>query len=126
MATKRTNLQPSIIATRNKGATKVQEKKTKDGLRKPQVRVLTALSKSKQPLTRSEISTKAEVDLASLTEVIGSSDAAKRKHNDKKMGWKSLLTLKYVTAKDGEEGATTYVITAAGRKVLTAATKGGK
>ena len=112
-AKKATNLQPSLTATPKK-----QEKK--DGLRKPQIRVLAALSKSKQPLSRSEIGEKAEVDVASLTEVIGSSDAEIRKKNDKLKGWKSLLTLGFVKATK-EEGAVSYTITTTGKKALDAA-----
>jgi len=91
--------------------------KTTTELRQPQVRVLQTLAKSKEPLTRSEIAAKATVDQAGLTEYIGSSDKAKRAANDKKKGWKSLVSLGYVKAEDGE-GAATYTITAAGRKAV--------
>jgi hypothetical protein len=69
------------------------------------VRVFQALSKSKEPLTRSEISKKGEVDQAMLTEYIGSSDDKIRLKNDKKV-CKSLLTHGYVKAtdKDGANG----------------------
>jgi hypothetical protein len=113
MAKKSTG-QPTLTATRKNGT-----KEEKKGLRKPQIRVLQALSKSKSALSRTEIGKKAEVDVASLTEVIGSSDAETRKKNDTRKGWKSLLTLKYVTASD-KDGTTTYSITAAGTKALAA------
>jgi hypothetical protein len=59
------------------------------------------------------------VDVASLTEVIGSSDAETRKRNDQRKGWKSLLTFGYVKATE-EEGAVSYTITATGKKALDA------
>jgi hypothetical protein len=120
MATqKATGNQPDLTATlKKKPATKVQGKKTKDGLRKPQIRVLGALAKSKQPLTRPEISEKGDVDLACLNSYIGAHDKKIRAKNDK--NYKSLLTLGFV--KDSErEGKTVYAITAAGRKALAAA-----
>ena len=78
------------------------------------MRVLAALAKAKEPLTRAEISTKAKTDLACLTEYIGSSDAKTRPKNDKTK-FKSLLSFGYVKASDGDE-ATVYTITASGRK----------
>ena len=53
-----------------------------------------------------------------LVEYIGSSDDKIRAKNDKK--FKSLLTLGFVKATDGD-GATSYSITASGRKALAAA-----
>ena len=91
--------------------------KTTTDLRKPQVRVLEALAKAKEPLTRSVIADKAKVDQAGLTEYIGSTDKTKRAANDKRKGWKSLISLGYVKAEDSE-GATAYSITAAGRKAV--------
>jgi hypothetical protein len=80
--------------------------------------VLGALAKSKQPLTRPEISEKGDVDLACLNSYIGAHDKKIRAKNDK--NYKSLLTLGFV--KDSErEGKTVYAITAAGRKALDAA-----
>jgi hypothetical protein len=85
-------------------------------LRTPQVRILTALSKSKAPLSRKELAEKAEVDQAGCTEWIGSSDIAKRKANDAKY-FPSLLTLGHVKAEEGESGVT-YTITASGKKAI--------
>jgi hypothetical protein len=101
-----------------KAAPKAAAKQDK-GLRKPQVRVLEALSKSGKALTRAQISDKAEVDNAMLTDYIGSTDDAKRKVNDTKL-MPSLVTLGHVHAVAPEEdgGPSSYSITAAGRKAL--------
>src|SRR4051812_29433585 len=103
-------LQPGITATPKK------ETKSKDGLRKPQIRVLQALAKNKEPLSRKEISTKGKVDLAMLNSYIGAHDLKIRAKNDKAV-CPSLLTLGYVTAKD-KEGTVVYSITASGRKAI--------
>jgi DNA-binding MarR family transcriptional regulator len=99
-----------------KAATATVEKKPTDGLRKPQIRILQALGKAKEPLTRAEISKRAKVDSAWLTEYVGSVvDAKIRAKNDKK--FKSLVTLGHVTAKDSDDG-TVYSITSSGRKAV--------
>lgn len=106
----------------------------KEGLRKPQVRILKTLSKNSKPLTRSEIADKAPVDVATCVEYIGSDDDGVRKSNDKKH-FPSLVTLGFVKATDGSPkkgkdgtfsdnaGPTEYSITATGRKALEAAGK---
>ena len=79
----------------------------KDGLRDPQVRVLSFLAKGDRSRTRAEIGKGAKVDVATLTEYIGSSDAETRKRNDQKMGWKSLISLGFVKeAPPEDEGIT--------------------
>lgn len=92
----------------------------KEGLRGPQVRVLKALAKATRALNRTEIGTKAEVDVATLTEYVGSSDKAKREANDKKKGWKSLISLGYVKGAPAEkEGhGDYYAITKSGEAAL--------
>lgn len=106
----------------------------KDGLRKPQIRILKTLSKNSKPLTRSEIADKAPVDVATCVEYLGSDDDSVRKANDKKH-FPSLVTLGFVKATDGSPkkgkdgtfsdnaGPTEYSITATGRKALEAAGK---
>jgi DNA-binding MarR family transcriptional regulator len=89
----------------------------KDGLRKPQMRILIALAK-KDALTRTEISTKATVDLAALVEYLGSHDPAKRQENDVKH-FPSLISLGLVKPSQHDEGGKDvirYNLTAAGRK----------
>lgn len=102
-----------------KGAAAPRAKK--EGLRKPQVRVLQALAKSKKPngeMSRVEIAEVANVDGAMLNSYIGSSDDAIRAANDKKY-MPSLLTLGYVKDFDpAEGGGMLYAITASGRKAL--------
>lgn len=89
-----------------------------EGLRKPQVRILQALAKSKSPLSRSELGTKAGVDVAFCTEYVGSSNPDIRAKNDQKV-CVSLLTLGYVTEEKHEDSrAVVYSITPAGRKAL--------
>lgn len=105
--------------------TEAAPKTEKPGLRKPQVRVLQLLAKAKTPLTRVEISQKAGVDLAALTEYVGSEDAEKRAKNDAK--FMSLVSLGYVKHKkvamaDGTE-KTAHELTAAGRKAAEKAAK---
>lgn len=90
------------------------------GLRKPQVRILEALAKSKAPLTRREIADAAPCDFAGCTEWLGSQDPETRAKNDAKH-FPSLLTLGYIAAAEGD-GGVTYTITPAGRAVV----KGGK
>src|SRR4051812_25997572 len=108
--------QPAIEAT--KKPAKSSPQKPGGELRKPQVRVLAALAKSKQPMTRAEISAKSEVDVATLTEYIGSSDKTVRAKNDKRKGFKSLLTLGYMMVVDSEDAATKYRIPPKGRWAL--------
>lgn len=91
----------------------------KEGLRKPQVRVLAALEKASRALNRAEISAKGEVDLAMLNSYIGSHDDKVRAKNDKNVCL-SLLTLGYVkTSAAEEEGhGVYYKITATGSTAL--------
>lgn len=91
-----------------------EPKAKKDGLRKPQERILKALAK-KDGLTRKEISEKAPADLAMLNSYIGSHNPDIRAANDAK-NFPCLLTLGYVKAQQHEGEPVTYVITAAGRK----------
>lgn len=95
----------------------------KEGLRKPQIRVLKALYKSTRGLNRAEISEKGEVDLAMLNSYIGSHDDKVRAKNDK-LVCPSLLTLGYVkhAAQEGEGRGAYYAITANGKKAYEAAT----
>lgn len=109
---KKTANQPALVATPKKPAKKTGE------LRKPQVRVLQALAKSKTALSRAEISVKGKVDRPMLNSYIGAHDEKIRAKNDKLMG-PSLLTRGYVKYAPEEEGrGAAYVITAAGRKAL--------
>lgn len=94
-------------------------------LGKPMVRILAALKKAGRPLTRKEIAEAAPVDLAWLTEYLGSHDAAVRAKNDKTK-FPSLLTRGYVrigSPSDDESRVPAYEITAAGKKALESALK---
>jgi predicted transcriptional regulator len=111
--------------TKTAKMTKVAAKKEapaakKEGLRKPQVRILAALNKH-GGMPRTKISEKAPVDLACCTEYIGSDDEATRKANDKSH-FPSLLTLGFVSAA-ADEGPTQYAITPKGRAALKTAGK---
>jgi len=103
-----------------KKAAPVREKKS--GLRKPQVRILQCLAKSRKPLSRKEISEKAPCDVAYLVEWIGAHDEQVRAKNDKKvmMSLLSLKAVKFAALEDGS--AATYEITSTGTKMLAAAT----
>lgn len=107
-------------AKASKGKTKPAPKKTESkketnpGLRKPQIRILAALSKGK-PMTRAMIAEKSPVDVASCVEYLGSHDPDVRKANDTKH-FPSLITLGLVKFANGEEfGGVTYEISAKGR-----------
>jgi hypothetical protein len=93
---------------------KTKTTKAAPALRAAQVRILAALAKATEPMTRKQIAEAAETDLAGLTEWIGSSDDAKRKANDQKW-YPSLITLGLVKAK-AADGVTTYTITAKGKR----------
>lgn len=92
----------------------------KDGLRKPQLRILSALKKSSRPMTRTDIAKKAPVDQAACVEYIGSHDPDVRKANDSKH-FPSLITLGLVKAEQHDvDGRDTvmYSLTAKGRQAL--------
>lgn len=78
-------------------------------------RVLEALSQAKTPLTRQEISDKAEVDSAWVGDYTGSADAKIRARLDKR--FPSLVTLKLARF-GSKERQVTYSISNAGRKAL--------
>lgn len=113
------NVAPKTAA--KKAAPKVEETKKpgaakKVGLRGPQWRILTVLSKSKVPMSRQQMSDKANVDLATFTSYIGSDNPEKRAILDKRK-FPSLLTLGLVKFSNDEDSrAFMYEITAKGRK----------
>ena len=127
--TKKTTKAAAKTTTRKRTPAKKAEPKTspqaepktpakKEGLRKPQLRVLATLAKVKTLLSRKEVSEKAKVDKASLTEYLGSADEETRLANDAKH-FKSLVSYGYVkqevyVVEDRE--VVHYKITAAGRK----------
>lgn len=88
----------------------------KDGLRKPQIRVLKLLAK-KDGLDRNQISEKAPVDLATCVEYIGSHDPDIRAANDTKH-FPSLISLGLVKAQMHDvkgKNVIQYFITAKGK-----------
>lgn len=90
----------------------------KEGLRKPQIRILQALKKAGKPLDRKTIAAKAPVDVATCVEYIGSHDDSIRAANDKKH-FPSLLTLGFVKfGPSAEEGGVAYEISAKGKQAL--------
>lgn len=110
-----------VAKTAPKAAPKAAKKANKpgkpaNGLRGNQVRVLEVLAK-KNGLTRSEIAEKTGIDQASLTELIGSHEPARRAANDKKH-FPSLVGLKLVRHVIDEEKGITHEIMAAGRKAV--------
>lgn len=90
----------------------------KEGLRKPQERILLALAKYGE-LTRSEIAAKAPVDNAFCTELVGSRKPEVREKNDVKH-FPSLISLDLVRATDHENSEGKMVVgfslTAKGKK----------
>ncbi len=120
-----------VKAAAKKAATKVETKvivpektapvattKEKGGLKKPQIRILKALSDPQvtSPLSRAQISEAGSVDVAMMVEYIGSHDDSRREANDAKH-FPSLITLGFVKAEvcEGVKGIA-YAITANGRK----------
>lgn len=96
----------------------------KGGLRKPQMAILSALSNGKG-LTRAQIVDKAGVNKARCTSLLGNLDKEKREKTDKRVGFSSLLTLKYISVKQEEQGdsmVNCFYITALGKKALVKAT----
>jgi hypothetical protein len=95
------------------------ERAKKDGLRKPQERILKFLLKKPDGQNRNQISAGAPCDLANCVELLGSHDPVKREANDAKH-YPSLLSLGYIKAEQHEatEGRDQiiYKLTAAGRK----------
>lgn len=94
-----------------------------DGLKAWQIRILQALNKSNHPLSRSQISEKAKTHPSNQTNTwgIGLADPVKRAAAEKKYGFPSLLTLKYVKELEIEVNGRTvsgYSITAAGKAAL--------
>ncbi len=93
------------------------KREKKDGLRKPQVRILKALAKSGKPLTRAQIAEKASCDVAGMVEWIGSADPEVRTANDKKH-FPSLVSLGLVKQEqhdvDGRD-VVVYAVTAKGK-----------
>ena len=114
---------PAKKATKKTVTTIVAPKAPKDGLRKPQIRILQVLAKGKA-LTRGQISEKAPVDNAFCTEYMGSLNEEVRAKNDAK--YPCLLTLKFIKAEthdiDGKD-TVMYSITAAGTAGLAKALK---
>jgi DNA-binding MarR family transcriptional regulator len=107
-------------APETNGATEKKGREKKDGLRKPQIRILDYLAGAKGPVTRKTISEEAQVDRAGLTEWIGSDDKTKRLANDTKH-FPSLLSLALIRSKSLDQNGveeTVYEITASGRKAI--------
>lgn len=92
----------------------------KEGLRIPQVRILEAVSKAADGLTRSQISTNAKVDPA-MQHYLGPVDPARVESQAVKEGFPSLLSLKYLKQSkqdvDGKD-VILYTITKAGQNAL--------
>jgi hypothetical protein len=98
-------------------------RKRNTGLCQPQIRILRCLMRSRSPLTRKEISERANVDRAWLTYYLGAARGSIRAINDLAK-FPGLLTLKYVKRHDVDGHThkrrwdTVYEITQAGRKAL--------
>ena len=111
---------------KTEAATESKPRAKKEGMRKPQVRILAALKKAGKSLSRAQIAENAPCDRAWLNEWLGAHDEAKRKANDVKF-FPSLLTLGFIRyAKPNDDGQPTYDITAAGKKAVEAAEKAAK
>lgn len=95
----------------------------KEGLRKPQVRILDALAKAKGPLSRGKIIERITQNgkATAIGDALGCKDVALREARDAQVGYKSLLSQKLVRQLDLDVDGhkeTVYEMTAAGRKAL--------
>lgn len=116
---------PKETAKPAAGQTKPKTKEQTDGLRKPQVRILEALAKATDGLTRGEIAKNAGIDPA-MGHYLGHSDPKNYEAWSKKYGFPSLLFLGHVKAsEDDRDGKIVQVhkITASGKKALEKASK---
>lgn len=106
-----------------------KERAKKGGLRAPQARLLNALvevcKKAKKPEdvkdlpTRKALADLAGCDPAWMNSWLGAVDPEKRKANDDRNGWPSLLSAGYVVMVD-RDGARVYFITPKGREAVAA------
>lgn len=121
-ATKR-NTRSKTKASAGRKRARKRKPAEKVKLRKPQIRILQAMSRTDKCLVRAAIADRAECDYASLTDYIGAHDEAKRRANDVRY-FPSLLTLGYITygPKEVDDDSPRYRLTAAGRKALQQAT----
>jgi DNA-binding MarR family transcriptional regulator len=94
-------------------------------VRVPQVRILKALARAKNPLNSAQISERADVPMTAVVGKLGSEDLTDRANTEARHGYKSLITWGYVKAErvviDAEVSDRTerrYHLTAAGRKFL--------
>lgn len=125
---------PVKKADKPKAAKKKADKPKKDdarkvtGLRRFQLRALSVLAASKDPMSIAGIAKKAKVSHTMIVMGMGTIEASLLKAHDKKMGFPSLLTLGHCRVYS-VDGLTGIQITASGRKALTAglaALKDGK
>jgi hypothetical protein len=125
MATATTSKKTNKTAAESNGHTTNGVSRKKEGLRKPQVKILACLNKAGRSLPRSLIASKAPVDLAGCCEWIGSPKDEVRKANDVKH-FPSLITLGFVKPEVDEEHGNVYSITKSGQKALLAALEATK
>lgn len=95
----------------------------KEGLRKPQVRILKAMLKRGKPMTRNEISDKAEVDRPFCTTWLGCLDPEKRKANEEKRGIPSLVGLGLTRVEEHDVNGKSTILFSLTAKGKTAAKK---
>lgn len=118
-----------------KTAPVVTERKPREinlGLRKPQLQILTALSKAKRPLTRSEVAEKAGVDPTSVGDYAGPRPADRTEAASARYPFPDLASSGYVKAvheRPNAESVKTrivYTISDKGRKALAKAIEEAK
>lgn len=123
--TKKAAVKTAPAPTKKKAAAKKSApvdtaKVAKDGLRKPQIRVLQALLEAGKPLDRKQISQLGNVDYAMLNSYIGAYNDDVRAKNDRVV-MPSLYTLGYIKfSKQDVDGRDVIfnVLTATGRKAI--------
>lgn len=124
---------PAVKGKTKKTTTTVKAERapraTKEGLRKPQIEILRALSKAKKPLTRPEIAVASEVDGTKIGDYAGPRPADRTEAARARYPFPCLVELKLVKAEssrpatDGGRTQNVYTITAAGKAALVKADK---
>jgi hypothetical protein len=117
-----------VEKTSKKDSTKAKSepKANGDQLRKPQVRILKALAKEKNPVSLSKLADKAEVNRNVILGLTGSATAEARARIEAYHGYKSLLTRKMVKCVEISDtdipvgDRRLFEITPLGRKALAA------
>ncbi len=113
---------PVIETVRQGSPAPVRIRAKKEGLRKPQIKILKALLASKGPLSRRRIAEAISADPTRITDVwdpIGTTTEEDQPAQDERLGYRSLMSLKFLRRKELEldgHKEVVFELTPAGRK----------